>query len=199
MLEQKRYDKNKIYSLHEPEVYCIAKGKAHKKYEFGNKVAVVTGHQSGVITGIKSFAHNCYDGHTLEPALDQCERIRKDCQGSRPKVAVVDRGCKGRKHIGTTTIMIPSKPKKQTTAYQKRVLRKLFRQRAAIEPIIGHLKSDHRMKRNFLAGTQGDAVNALLAAAAFNLKKKLNQLKKELLAIIWKWWIYLNKSFEVAF
>ena len=78
-------------------------------------------------------------------------------------------------------------------------MRKLFRQRAAIEPIIGHLKSDHRMKRNFLAGTQGDAVNALLAAAAFNLKKKLNQLKKELLAIIWKWWIYLNKSFEVAF
>ncbi len=178
VLRQKRTDKNKIYSLHEPEVYCISKGKAHKKYEFGCKVAIVRNEKSGVITGMKSFATNVYDGHALQPALEQCQRIREDLGGARPKVAVVDRGCKGRKFIDGTQILIPNKKDKNLSTYQKRKLRKHFRARAGIEPVIGHLKTDHRMLRNFLSGTIGDAVNALLAGAAFNLKKKLNQLKK---------------------
>ena len=183
VLAQKRYDKNKIYSLHEPEVYCVAKGKAHKKYEFGCKIAVVRGANSGVITGMNSFEENIYDGHTLDPALAQSERIRQGAGGSRPQVAVVDRGCKGRKWIKDTQIMIPGKPTKGLTAYEKRKLRKLFRSRAGIEPIIGHLKQDHRMQRNYLSGVLGDAVNALLAGAAFNLKMRLNQLKEELKSI----------------
>ena len=189
VLNQKKNDKNKIYSLHEPQVYCIAKGKAHKKYEFGCKVAVTRTANSGVIVGMKSFAENIYDGHALQPALEQSERIRVQAGGSRPQAAVVDRGCRGRKIIEGTDILIPGKPPKKQSAYEKRKMRLLFRARAGIEPIIGHLKRDHRMLRNFLSGTLGDAVNALLAGAAFNLKKRLNQIKEELkniLVFIWK-------------
>ena len=180
---QKRTDKNKIYSLHEPQVNCISKGKSHKKYEFGSKVAVVRNSESGVITGMKSFVENVYDGHALEPALEQCERIRKAIGGSRPKEAVVDRGCKGKKEIEGTKISIPGKAKKGQSNYQKNKLRKKFRARAGIEPVIGHLKHDHRMLRNYLSGSMGDAINALLAGSAFNVKMRLNQIKEKLKTI----------------
>lgn len=180
VLDQKKNDKNKVYSLHEPEVRCIAKGKAHKKYEFGNKVAVTRAARSGVILGMKSFIENVFDGHALEPALQQAENICMAIGGKRAEIAVVDRGCRGRKTIDGTQILIPGKAPKDQTAYEKRKLRKLFRARAGIEPVIGHLKYDHRMLRNYLKGTLGDAVNALLAGAAFNLKKRLNQIKQAL-------------------
>ena len=177
VLNQKRQDKNKIYSLHAPEVCCIAKGKEHKPYEFGSKVSLVRGAMSGVITGMANFNTNIYDGHTLEPALAQSERIRTALGGNRPQVAVVDRGCRGQKQIKGTQICIPATPAKNATAYQKRKARKRFRQRAGIEPTIGHVKHDHRMIRNFLKGEVGDAINALLAASAFNLKKRYNQIR----------------------
>ena len=180
VLDQKRHDKNKVYSLHAPEVCCIAKGKEHKPYEFGSKVSLVRGADSGVITGITNFNTNIYDGHTLEPALAQSERIRAIIGGNRPRIAVVDRGCWGRKQIDGTQICIPATPSKKATAYQKRKARKRFRQRAAIEPTISHVKHDHRMIRNFLKGEVGDAVNALLAASAFNLKKRYNQIRTTL-------------------
>lgn len=180
VLDQKRYDKNKVYSLHAPEVCCIAKGKEHKPYEFGSKVSLVRGATSGVITGMVNFNSNLYDGHTLEPALTQSERIRTSIGGNRPKIAVVDRGCRGQKQISGTQICIPSAPAKNASPYQKRKARKRFRQRAGIEPTIGHVKHDHRMIRNFLKGEVGDALNALLAASAFNLKKRYNQIRKNL-------------------
>ena len=180
VLNQKRHDKNKVYSLHAPEVCCIAKGKEHKPYEFGSKVSLVRGANSGVITGITNFNTNIYDGHTLEPALAQSERIRSAIGGNRPKVAVVDRGCRGQKQINGTQICIPAASSKNATAYQKRKARRRFRQRAGIEPTISHVKHDHRMIRNFLKGEVGDAVNALLAASAFNLKKRYNQIRATL-------------------
>lgn len=195
VMKQKRNDKDKIYSLHEPEVYCVAKGKVHKKYEFGCKVAVVRTEKSGVIVGVQSFETNVYDGHSLAPALEQCQRILEQIGGNRPKVAVVDRGCKGRKEIEGTQIMIPGKPKKTQSAYEKRKLRKMFRARAAIEPTIGHLKQDHRMARNYLSGVLGDAVNALMAGAAYNLKMRLNQLKngpKTILDLIFKFLLIIR-------
>ncbi|THH34198.1 IS5 family transposase, partial [Neolewinella litorea] len=177
VLAQRRGTKNKRYSLHEPAVWCIAKGKVHKKYEFGCKVSVARTALSGIIVGMKSFVGNPYDGDTLAPALEQVQRVREDAGGDRPTAAVVDRGYRGRKRIAGTEVLIPSPGSKGQTYYEKQKQRKRFRRRAGIEPIIGHLKDDHRMRRNFLSGELGDAVNCLLAGAAFNLVKRLNQLK----------------------
>ncbi|WKN42773.1 IS5 family transposase [Tunicatimonas pelagia] len=143
VLNQKRHDKNKVYSLHAPEVCCIAKGKEHKPYDrggrFGSKVSLVRGASSGIITGVTNLNTNIYDGHTLEPALTQSERIRTTIGGNRPKVVIVDRGCRGQKHINGTQVFIPTTPSKNATAYQKRKARKRFRQRAGVEPTIGHI------------------------------------------------------------
>ena len=166
ILAQKRHDKNKIYSLHEPHVYCLAKGKAHKEYEFGAKASLVVGKTLGVILGALNFETNTYDGHTVEPALEQVERVT----GYRPDKAIGDRGYKGRRHFGTTELLIPGAPAAHATAYTKRKARARFRRRAAIEPRIGHLKTDFRLGRNFLRGVNGDAFNLLLAATAANLR-----------------------------
>ena len=170
VLQQDRYSKNKIYSLHEPEVCCIAKGKEHKKYEYGQKVSITKTRNSGIIVGVKVFREAPYDGHTLPEVLDQVEKVT----GKRPKHCVVDRGYRGRKTVGETQIHLPGSPRKNASSYEKSKQRKRFRKRAGIEPVIGHLKSDHRMKINFLKGFAGDEVNAFMAATAFNLKKWLN-------------------------
>jgi transposase, IS5 family len=178
VLSQKRNDRNKIYSLHEPDVLCISKGKEHKKYEFGNKVSVVYTQNTGVIVGALGF-RNEYDGHTLEKSLEQTQRLT----GLSPKTATVDRGCKGRSQIGQTIIQIP-KPRKNLNAYQKAKLKKFFRRRAAIEPVIGHLKSDHRLNRNFYKGIFGDNINIMLCAAAFNFKRMMNKWKSSFVAFL---------------
>lgn len=185
VLAQKSSDKNKRYSLHEPEVWCIAKGKAHKKYEFGCKVSVGLTAKSGVIIGMKSFIGNPYDGDTLAPSLDQVERIIKDVGGVLPTIAIADRGYRGRKTIGETTVLTPNRSNTKQTNYEKQKQKKRFRKRAGIEPIISHLKYDHRMLRNYLHGAIGDAVNCLLAGAAFNLKKRLNAIKAALYEIFY--------------
>lgn len=171
VLAQKRADKDKIYSLHEPEACCISKGKEHKKYEFGNKASFVKTN-SGVIVGAMGF-RNEYDGHTLEKVLHQVEKL----VGKNPKIATVDRGYRGNKQIGETNIMIPGSSKKSMSKYQINKLRKLHRRRAAIEPIIGHIKQDHRLNRNFYKGVVGDNINIMLAAAAFNFKRMMNKWK----------------------
>lgn len=173
VLEQKRTTANKIYSLHEPEVNCIAKGKEHKKYEFGNKVSIIRTRNTGVIVGAMGF-RNEYDGHTLEPALKQIERLT----GKQPKTAALDRGYRGVTQINQTQLLIP-KPfnDKKQTKYQQNKLRKAHKQRAAIEPVIGHLKTDHRLGRNFYKGITGDNINIMLAAAAFNFKRMINKWK----------------------
>jgi transposase, IS5 family len=191
VLSQGRNTKEKRYSLHEPAVWCIAKGKVHKKYEFGCKVSVTRTSKSGVIVGMKSFTGNPYDGDTLDAALMQVERVRKDAGGDRPEIAVTDRGYRGRREVGTTEIMIPGKGKKNQTVQERRRQQKRFRQRAGIEPVIGHLKDHYRMRRNFLGGKVGDAVNCLLAGSAFNLKMRLNQIRAsfwDLLRVIWYLW-----------
>lgn len=171
LLAQKRGSKNKIYSLHEPEVCCISKGKEHKKYEFGNKASFVKT-DTGVIVGAIGF-RNEYDGHTLEPALEQVERLR----GKAPKRAKVDRGYRGKKQLGETEVLIPSPPKKALTYYQRKKLSEAHKKRAAIEPIIGHIKTDHRLNRNFYKGIVGDNINIMLAAAGFNFKRMMNKWK----------------------
>ncbi len=186
VLAQEKNSSNKIYSLHQPHVKCIAKGKEAKKYEFGNKSSIVKTRRSGIIVGAMAFIENLYDGDTLLPQLEQTERIT----GHKPKVGIVDRGYKGRKVVNGVQIVIPTKLPASANNYQKQKIRKRFRARAGIEPIIGHLKQDHRMSRNYLLDEQGDLVNTLLAAAGFNLRKMLQRLKAEALNIfahlIWR-------------
>jgi IS5 family transposase len=170
LLEQKKNDHNKIYSLHAPEVECIAKGKVNKKYEFGCKVAIATTSLNNWIVGVNAVHGNPYDGKTLKSSIDQVERL---C-GQRPKEAYVDRGYKGAQyHPDDVDVKIAGTKKKSTSP----TLRKFFKRRSAIEPVIGHVKSDHRMGRNYLLGEIGDRLNAILSGAAFNLKKILNLIQ----------------------
>lgn len=175
VLSQSIKSKNKIYSLHEPSVHCISKGKEHKKYAFGNKVSILYTQTTGVIVGALSFG-NPYDGHTIEPALEQYRRLLD----KSPRTFTADRGYKGKTKINDTLIQIP-KPfnKKKLNTYQQLKRRKQHRRRAAIEPIIGHLKVDHRLSRNFYKGIFGDKINVMLAAAAFNFKRMINKYKEE--------------------
>jgi len=172
VLQQQRNDKQKIYSLHEPQVQCISKGKEHKKYEFGNKVSILYTQNTGVIVGALAFK-NEYDGHTLEGALEQYSRLKNKL----PENVYADRGYKGETKIGDTNIHIPRPFSKKLSQYQQQKRKKSHRRRAAIEPVIGHLKEDHRLSRNFYKGDFGDAINVLLAAAAFNFKRMINRYK----------------------
>lgn len=177
ILTQQKGDNNKIYSIHEPGVSCMAKGKEAKKFEFGNKSGFVLTKTSKIVVGAIAFENNPYDGHTLEEHLNQTEYLTQ----SRPKTGIVDRGYKGKKKINGTEIISPSVPKKETTQYEKQKARKRFRARAGIEPIIGHVKHDHRMLRNYLKGVIGDQINTILAGTGFNLKKMLNRIKEQIL------------------
>lgn len=182
ILQQKKGDKNKIYSIHEPEVSCIAKGKEAKKFEFGNKSGIVLTKTTKIVVGALAFEGNPYDGHTLEKHLLQTEYLTD----KKPKIGIVDRGYKGKKNINGTEIILPSAPKNRDTAYQKQKARKRFRARAGIEPVIGHIKHDHRMLRNYLKGAIGNQLNTILAGTGFNLKKMLNRIKEQILFAIFE-------------
>jgi IS5 family transposase len=162
IFRQQRHDSPKLYSVHAPEVECIAKGKAHKPYEFGCKVAVVTTAKTNWVVGISAVHENPYDGATLTPALKQVERTTE----VRPEVAFVDRGFKGAAHHPGGVAVYVSGRKRLT-----RTLKSLLRRRSAIEPVIGHLKQEHGMQRNHLLGQEGDRINALLTGCGFNLRK----------------------------
>lgn len=173
VLDQKRSSSSKIYSLHEPEVYCIGKGKAHKKYEFGAKASIAVTKNSGIIVGAVSHPQNIHDSKTLVDVIGQSSELRGQC----PKVVICDRGYRGKSKVGETQVLIPKPSGKRATAYQRQKARKRFRKRAGIEPIIGHLKSDYRLIRNFLKGSVGDSINLMLAAAAFNFKKWMKRVR----------------------
>jgi IS5 family transposase len=179
-VNQEQNDKNKIYSLHEPDVLCIAKGKEHKKYEFGAKAAIAMTKTNCIIVGVKSFSTNAYDGDTLKEVLPQIEKAR----GRVARTAYCDRGFRGRKRVGQTAIVLPEASRPDASPYAKRKARKNFGRRSAIEPVIGHLKKGFRLARNYLKGTIGDSINLLLAAAAFNIKKWLNALAQGLVFVL---------------
>lgn len=167
MLNQKRGDKNKLYSLHEPHIYCMSKGKAHQRYEFGTKASITTTRDSGIIIGALAFETNIFDGHTVPDVLAQVKRL----SGRVPAIGIGDRGYRGKSKVNDTQIMTPKPARKNASTEVMALARKRFRRRAGIEPVIGHLKSDHRLKRNFLKGFAGDQINLVMAAAAFNFRK----------------------------
>lgn len=177
VVSQKKNDKNKIYSLHEPETACIAKGKAHKKFEFGSKVSFAVVPGVNIIVGIKNFNGNPNDTSTLEPALENVEKVSK----IKFKNAIVYRGYKGKKMVHDICIVTP-RPPSSKQPYSKSTMRKKCRARAAVEPVIGHAKHDNRMIRNYLKGIIGNSINANLAAAGYNFKGLLRKIKEQ---IIW--------------
>jgi len=184
IVQQKRTDKDKVYSLHKQFTKCIAKGKAHKQYEFGNKVGLITTATQGaqIILSITAFLDNVYDGHTVDPLLAQMTKNNLEL----PKEVIYDRGGKGKLKTEGVKKSVPSPPLKRDTAYQRRKKRKKFRARAAIEPIIGHLKTDFRMAENYLLGESGPKINALLAATGWNLKKMMEIRKKDFLWLVFQ-------------
>ena len=170
VLAQKRSDSGKVYSLHEPDVKCYTKGKEHKKFEFGSKASFLVTQSTGVIVGALNFTESLHDSKTLPSALEQYERLM-----NKEAINVfLDRGYRGPKTIKNTALHTP-KPDKNITAAK----RKKYKRRAAIEPVIGHLKYNYRMIRNYLKGTVGDAMNVMLAAAAMNFKRMMNKWKIE--------------------
>lgn len=183
-VNQQKNDTDKVYSLHKPFTRCIAKGKPHKQYEFGNKVGLITTGKKGkrIILAISAFLGNPFDGHTIEPLINQM--ISNDIK--LPQEVVYDRGGRGRSEIEGVKILTPHKPKASDTIAQKHKKRKKFRSRAAIEPIIGHLKTDFRMGQNYLLGEKGIQINALMAATAWNLKKMMEKLKLEFFRFIFQ-------------
>jgi len=166
LLNQKKDDKNKMYSIHAQEVECISKGKAHKRYEFGCKVGMVTSSKDNWILGIQALHGNPYDGHTLTDSLTQMERLTD----WKAKEAYVDLGYRGHDYQGETQIhTVNYRHMKKLT----RAVKKWFKRRSAIEPIFGHVKYDNRMDRNYLKGQEGDQINALLSGCGFNMRKLL--------------------------
>ena len=162
---QQPKDKNKLYALHAPEVECIGKGKARKPYEFGVKVSIAVTHQQGLVVGARSFPGNPYDGHTLHEQLEQTG-ILLEAIGVKPQHVMVALGFRGVDKDNPTVNIIHRGKAKSLTRTQRRWLKR----RQAVEPTIGHLKSDHRMDRCWLAGSLGDAIHAVLCAAGYNLK-----------------------------
>ena len=171
--QRQRERGRKIYSLHAPEVECIGKGKAHKPYEFGVKVSVATplhGCKGGqFVAHVKALPGNPYDGHTLASVLPDIERTI----GAELERVITDAGYKGHNAPQEKRFRVyVAGQKRGLTAAIKRALRR----RSAVEPVIGHLKSEHRMDRNHLVGSAGDAINAVLAAAGYNFRLLLRWL-----------------------
>jgi len=188
IFNQQRHDKNKVYSVHAPEVECISKGKAHKRYEFGCKVSVAATSKGGWFVGAMAVHGNPYDGHTLSETLKQVERIAK-----KPEHAFVDMGYRGHDYQGSIKVHVDKRKKGRTA----KSLWRWMKRRAAIEPGIGHLKREHRMDRNRLKGEEGDCFNAILSAAGMNFAKLLRWLA-DFLRFIFAWFIICQRTILAA-
>ncbi|MBC8270410.1 MAG: IS5 family transposase [Rhodospirillaceae bacterium] len=193
MTQKKRDPLPKIYALHAPEVECIGKGKAHKPYEFGVKASIATtlkrckGGQFAIHA--KALPGRPYDGHTLETVIPEIEALT----GGTLKRILADAGYRGHNAPDSHKFRV-------FTAGQKRrvtpAIKRLMKRRSAVEPVIGHLKSGHRMKRNYLAHEQGDAINPILAATGYNFRLILKWIR----LLLRQFWMMMicNQSARIA-
>jgi IS5 family transposase len=170
---QQRNTKNKLYALHAPEVECISKGKARNPYEFGVKVSLAVTHKQGLMVGARSFPGNPYDGHVLNAQLEQTTNLLQDL-GRSPKQVIVDLGYRGVDADNPGVQIIHRGKYKSLSDHEKRRLKR----RQAIEPLIGHTKTDHRMDRCWLKGAVGDALHALSCAAGYNIRWLLRAIAR---------------------
>ncbi|MCE2914592.1 MAG: IS5 family transposase [Rubrivivax sp.] len=167
LYEQRRDSKNKLYALHAPEVECIAKGKARTPYEFGVKTSVAVTAKEGLVVGMRSMPGNPYDGHTVDSQIEQIGILT----GTTPKIALVDRGYRGVQASADTQLLVSH------TRRLPKSLKKLLKRRQVVEPMIGHMKTDGLLGRNWLKGTLGDAMHAVLCGAGHNLRMILAHLR----------------------
>jgi IS5 family transposase len=174
LLSQDKKSKDKLYSLHAPEAYCMSKGKAGKPYEFGCKVSLVLTHKQGLALSSQALAENQYDGHVLESRLKRAEAIAQ----TSIEQAFVDKDYKGH-GITDKQIYISGQRREMT-----RTLKKHLKRRSAIEPHIGHMKSEGKLRRNYLKGTLGDTLNALLCAIGHNMRMIWRKIRS-LFILIW--------------
>ena len=175
VLAQDRHQRGrKVYSLHAPEVECIGKGKAHKPYEFGVKVSVATTlhHSRGgqFVAHVAALPGNPYDGHTLATVIPAMQAII----GNTIERIIADAGYRGHNAPPDHKLRVFTVGQKRRVTPQ---IKREMKRRAAVEPVIGHLKDDHRMGRNHLAHASGDAINAVLAAAGYNFRRLLKWLR----------------------
>jgi IS5 family transposase len=176
---QEKNDKNKIYSIYEPQIYCIAKGKAKVKFEFGTKVSIMVGSKNNVIYSVISGDTNCHDSKFVQPHLDDI----KETFNFLPSLVIGDQAYKYLKIDGITIVTphryIPDLPLED----KKTFLRRLNR-RSSVEQIISHQKNDYKLGRNTLKDSIGDKVNPFYSAAAYNfslfIRQILSKKKKKL-------------------
>jgi transposase, IS5 family len=176
VIAQRKDSKNKLYAIHAPEAECIAKGKARTKYEFGVKASIATTNARTAggqfIIGMMTVPGSPYDGHTLQQQIDQVERMT----GVTALRAYVDLGYRGHTYKGKAEVFLP-----RDRSVTSPAIKKERRRRSAIEPIIGHLKSDGLLERNRLKGADGDAINAILCAIGHNMRLLAAWLK-----VLWR-------------
>ena len=170
---QRRDSKHKLYALHAPEVECIAKGKARTPYEFGVKTSIAVTAREGIVVGMRSMPGSPYDGHTLASQLEQVEIL----SGTMPKLALADRGYRGAQPPAGVRLLLSH------TRGLPRALKRLLKRRQAIEPTIGHMKAEGLLGRNWLKGSDGDAIHAVLCGAGHNIRLILAHLRVLLLAL----------------
>ena len=174
LLRQKPKTPHKLYALHEPEVDCVSKGKARVRYEFATLVSIATTLTGGFVVGMRSMPGNPYDGHTLADALQQVEILT----GHRPSLAVVDHGYRGHR-VQSTRVLVSGTRRSLTPR-----LTRLLRRRSAIEPEVGHIKTNGRLARCVLKSTIGDAIHAVLFGCGHNIRKILAHLRDFLPAFL---------------
>jgi len=177
----------KLYAWHAPEVECISKGKARQPYEFGVKVGIASTLKGNLIVGARAFHGNPYDGHTLSEQLEQAAILMQDCN-VRPAAAFVDLGYRGVDAQSPDVRIVHRGKAKRISEREQRELRR----RQAIEPIIGHLKADHRMDRCHLKGETGDRLHAVLCAAGYNIKWLLRMIAKKGVAFLRQLYLRLD-------
>jgi IS5 family transposase len=179
MFQDQRRRGRKVYALHAPEVECIGKGKARSPYEFGCKVSLatpVTQPKGGqFVLHAQALHGNPFDGHTLGPVVADLEKLT----GVEVKRIHVDKGYRGHTYPNKFRVWISGQVRRVTAS-----IRREMKRRAAVEPVIGHVKADHRMGRNYLKGYHGDRTNAVLAAAGYNFRLLLRWLEKLLRALL---------------
>ena len=171
VVNQEKKDKNKVYSLHAPEVSCISKGKPHKRYEFGSKMSVACVGGSNVVVSMDNFSGNSYDGKTFGKALAS---VPCNCDKDFEEV-LVDRGYVGHGLKGKTQVRLPGSGKRGSPC-RSQLDKGAGGSRSSIEAVISHLKHDHGLSRNRLKGSIGDVMNGLLSGLGWNMKLLMRAL-----------------------